>query len=182
MTIAAIETALQSLLTPIAGFGGRIFVNRERAYAPADLPCLEVKFTGEDVQRSAEHQQQWAVNYSLSVCVKSAEPDRPDLAAYALYDQVKALLAANMTLAGVVPDEIEFLSGRPDVDAAGEYVVRKLMLDIRCIYRLDLYGVAGDALTTATFGIDMANPRNDPPQPYGPDGQIDAQVSITLPT
>jgi hypothetical protein len=181
MTVATIEAALQSCLTPIAGFAGRVFVNRERAYAASDLPCLEIKFTGEDPERSADHYQSWDAHFSLAVCVKAAEADRPDLAADALYQQVKAQLYANLTLDDEVPNELEFSGGRPEVDAAGEFVVRKLVLDIKCRYLDELYGIASNALTTVTVGIDMANPRNTPSLPYGPDGQIDAQVSITLP-
>ena len=181
MTVASIEAALQSCLTPIAGFGGRVFVNRERAYAANELPCLEIKFSGEDPERSADHYQTWNAHISLSVCVKAAEADRPDLALDALYQQVKAALYVNMRLGGEVTRELEFSGSRPDVDAAGEFVVRKLVLDIKCRYDDELYGQASDTLSTVTFGIDLGNPRNDPQLPSGPDGQIDASVSITLP-
>lgn len=181
MTVATIEAALLACLEPIAGFGERIFVNRERPYESADLPCLEIRFTGEDSERGADHYMTWDASFALAVCVKAAEADRPDLAADALYQQVKARLYADMTLAGEVPRELEFAGGRPDVDAGGEFVVRKLVLDIKCQYTDELYGQATDALSTVAMGIDMGNPRNDPQLPAGPDGQIDAQITIDLP-
>jgi hypothetical protein len=37
-----------------------------------------------------------------------------------------------------------------------------------------------DALGIVSVGFDMASPRNDPPLPVGPDGQIDARADIVF--
>lgn len=181
MKVTEIKAALQTRLAAIPGFENRVFVDRERPYEDADIPCLEITFDGADPDRKAEHYINWRARIGLSVVVKAAESARPDTTAEGLLGDVQTSLYTDLTLGGVLPQELEFGSVRPEEDGGGARVVRKLTMDIVCPYTEELYGQATDAFLTAAVQIDMASPRNDPPLPTEPDGQIDATVTITLP-
>lgn len=181
MSIVAIKSALQSRLVAIAGFGGRVFVDRTRPYADGDLPCLEIGFESADPERKADHYLNWRARFSLAVCVKAAETERPDTASETLLEAVQASLYAWLNLGGLLPEELDFGSVRAEEDAGGDCVVRRLTLDIVCPYTMELYGQATDDFLTAAVQIDLASPRNDPQLPTEPDGQIDAAVTFNLP-
>lgn len=181
MSITAIKTALQARLDDIAGFSGRVFVDRERPYADGDLPCLEISFEGAEPDRKADHYLNWRARIALAVCVKAAETARPDTAAETLLEAVQASLYAYLNLGGLLPEELDFGSVRSEVDAGGECVVRKLAMEIVCPYTMELYGPATNDFLTTAVQIDMAGPRNDPQLPTEPDGQIDAAVTFNLP-
>ena len=181
MSIVAIKSALQARLDDIAGFGGRVFVDRERAYADADLPCLEISFESADPERKVEHYLNWRARFSLAVCVKAAETARPDTTAETLLEAVQASLYAYLNLGGLLPEELDFGSVRSEVDANGERLVRRLTMDVVCPYTMELYGVCTDDFLTTDVQIDLASPRNDPQLPTEPDGQIDAAVTFNLP-
>lgn len=181
MSIIAIKAALQSRLDDIAGFGGRVFVDRERVYADGDLPCLEICFESAEPERKADHYLNWRARFSLAVCVKAAETARPDTTAETLLEAVQASLYAWLNLGGLLPEELDFGSVRSEEDASGERVVRKLVMDIVCPYTMELYGQATDDFLTTAVEIDLASPRNDPQLPTEPDGQIDAAVTFNLP-
>lgn len=181
MSIVAIKSALAARLDDIAGFGGRVFVDRERPYADSDLPCLEISFESADPERKVEHLINWQARFSLAVCVKAAETARPDTTAETLLEAVQASLYSYLSLGGLLPEELNFSSVQSEVDAGGECVVRRLTMDIVCPYTTELYGLATDDFLTTDVQIDMASPRNDPQLPTEPDGQIDAVATINLP-
>ncbi|MEW6612703.1 MAG: hypothetical protein AB1409_08180 [Pseudomonadota bacterium] len=181
MKVTDIKAALQTLLGTIAGLNGRVFVDRERPYEAADLPCVEITFEGAEPERKADHYLDWRARIGLAVMVKAAESARPDTTAEGLLGNVLAKLYADLKLGGVLPEELEFGPIRSEEDAAGEHVVRRLVMEIVCSYTEELYGQATDTFLTAAVQIDMAGPRNDPQEPAEPDGQIDAAATIHLP-
>lgn len=181
MSLAAIKTALAARLDDIAGFAGRVFVDRERPYEDADLPCLEIAFEGADPERKADHYLNWRARFALAVCVKAAETSRPDTMAETLLEAVQARLYNDLNLGGLLPEELDFASVRSEADAGGDCVVRRLTMTIVCPYTMELYGPATDDFLLAAVQIDLASPRNDPQLPTEPDGQIDAATTFNLP-
>lgn len=180
MKISDIKAALDSKLMSVAGVASRVYVERETDIPESQLPCIVLSLEGATPDRKIDHSIEWTARFGITVYTKAAGSQRPDTTAETILGQVLALLYADMTLGGVVPDEIEF--GPLSVAASmNDQVSRQYRLEVSASYVQDLYGQATDDFLLAAVEIDMASPRNDPPTPTGPDGQIDASVSIALP-
>lgn len=97
-----------------------------------------------------------------------------------LAESVESLLANDQTLGGIT-ESFEYKGADPDVTSAASVEAGTLALEYECRYIWSPTATVND-FTTALVQIDMSSPRNDPPAPTHPDGQIDASARITLPT
>jgi hypothetical protein len=181
VNISGFKAALAARLVPLAAFNGRIFVDRERDFADAELPCVVISFTGADAARTLVNGIEWTTRLDVVLIVKAAESARPDTTAEGYLNDVLARLYTDMKLGGVLADEMNFTAVRSEESANGERVVRRLVLELSGVVVDDLYAAVADDFITAAVEIDMASPRNDPQTPAEPDGQIDARTTITLP-
>lgn len=96
-----------------------------------------------------------------------------------LAEIVEALLGHDQTLGGLV-ETWDYKGVEPDTASAARVEDGSLSLEYECKY---LWSPVADVASfiTASAQIDMSSPRNDPPFPTVPDGQIDAAATIILP-
>jgi hypothetical protein len=161
----------------------RVYIERARQLSESDLPCVDVRFTGADVDNGVLGQIGLTGHFEVKVRVLDAEPHAPAMKADLLGRIARGLLYTDANLSGLLPNPLCIDAIRAETNAEGELIVRSIVLELSACW-IECPDVDFDALAdlrTVHVDIDMASPRNDPPLPGCPDGQIDARETIHLP-
>ena len=166
-----------ALLLQGAGLAN-VYTGRAQPNASAKLPLAVVETSNET---SSRHVDQWRELRTVQVYIRlyAMADEHLDNTLDTLAAGVENLLCLDQTLGGII-ESWDYKGCDADTNSAARQEAGSLSMQFECMY-LWAPTPAVNNLATMNFDIDMANPRNDPPQPYGPDGQLDAQVSITLP-
>ncbi|MDR2507608.1 MAG: hypothetical protein LBD67_06395 [Candidatus Accumulibacter sp.] len=182
MSLYVIKTGLIKWLELMPEFADRVFVEHERVLTGAELPCLVIRFEGASADSPGASYVTWTYQFSVSVYVRASAADAPEDAAENLLDAVMHRLYAR-PLINDFGDAARFSAISAEFDTAGEEVVRRLTLEL-AIQESETIGADASGLDDfkrAHVDFDLASPRNDPPRPTHPDGQIDASAIINLP-
>ena len=89
---------------------------------------------------------------------------------------VEDRLSLDRTLNGIC-ESFRYVGADPYYENADDQELGMLTLNYECVY-LKPREFEGDVWRKTQIGIDMASPRNNPQKPTGPDGQIDARITI----
>ncbi|MFN4328306.1 MAG: hypothetical protein ACK4FF_05465 [Limnobacter sp.] len=170
----AVKTALQGTPGLVNIYTGRVQPSRA-----ARMPFARIE-TGTEV--SEKHTDQWTEIRTVQVFVHvyAQADEQLDDVLDAVAEQVEQRLAVDQTLGGVCESFI-YKGAESDEESAARVEDGLLSLQFECVYVWQPSLVL-DSFTVASVQIDMASPRNDPPIPTEPDGQIDASVRINLPS
>lgn len=155
------------------------FSGRVQPTHSSKLPFANVETANETSER---HSDQFSELRTVRVYVRlyATADEHLDDALDNLAETVESLLSLDQTLGGIT-ESFEYKGADPDIASAANVEAGSLSLEYECKYvwapspSLDDFG-------TVMAEIDMSSPRNDPPYPTVPDGQIDAAARITLPT
>ena len=161
---------------------GRVYVERDRQLSESELPCVDVRFVDAEADSSASWQTEWTGRFTVTVKVCAIEPHAPALKAARLSRIVRDLLCSDTSLGGLLTRPLRIDAMHAEKDSEGEVIVRAVVIDISAYWVEPSLVDPGELsdLVTVHVEIDMASPRNDPPLPTRPDGQIDAQVTIHM--
>lgn len=176
---AAITGALRQKGDAVPGIKNS-FVEGERPLYPDAMPALVARFLSAGADRQGASVV-WTGKFSLAIYCEAAAPEQPAADAAALAEQLLAALYADMTLGGLVPGEIAINSMDAEFDSEGEFVARKITLEIEAAWVDEIIpAISGlDDFLHAHVEIDMASPQPFPAPP-APDGQVDAHDDIFL--
>lgn len=143
------------------------------------LPFANVETGNETSER---HSDQFSELRTVRVYVRlyASADEHLDDALDALAELVESLLSLDQTLGGIA-ETFEYKGADPDTASAANVEAGSLTLEFECKYVWETSPPLDD-FGTAVVEIDMSSPRNDPPSPTIPDGQIDAAATIILPT
>ncbi|MCP3653329.1 MAG: hypothetical protein GY734_08260 [Herbaspirillum sp.] len=155
-----------------------LFEARTKPLSNRKLPFANVingAETAEDL--SDQWQELRTVMFMVQVYVQDGHDvvDRLD----ELAAPIEALLAVDQRLGGLTV-AFRYKGSDPDYTGAASSEAAMLTMNYEAKYIWEPQPVADD-LTVVSVEIDMSSPRNDPPLPATPDGQIDASARITLP-
>lgn len=155
-----------------------LFAARTKPTDQSELPFANV-ITG--TEQTEDLSDQWIEKRTVQVYVRlyvlndaSVVDVLDDLA-----EAVETLLGYDQTLGGAC-EQMRYKGCEPDYDSAAEQEAALLTMTYECTYTWQPTPLS-DELQMVVIDIDMSSPRNDPPFPTGPDGQIDATVQIQLP-
>lgn len=170
----AVKTALQGTPGLLNIYTGRVQPTRA-----IKMPFARIK-TGNEV--SEKHTDQWTEVRTVQVFVHlyAQADEHLDDVLDAIAEQVEQRLAVDQTLGGACESFI-YKGADPDEEEAARIEDGLLGLQFECMYVWRPQPPL-DNFDEANIQIDMASPRNDPPIPTEPDGQIDASVSFNLPS
>ena len=173
--ITVIKDQIAARLDGYPAFAGRVHIDRERPFAESDLPCANVRFIDAEADNTVAGQIDWLGNFTVTVTAMSPEPDRPDAEVERLTEIARKRIAA--------AENLVVTALRADHDVEGEVVCRAIVIELAAGWTEEVGELPDDLadLNIVHVDIDMAQPRNDPQHPPGPDGQIDAQTTIELP-
>lgn len=172
-----IREAVLQVLQAHTGLSNR-YTGRLQPTGSEKLPFVRVAIAGETSQ---EHSDQWSEKRTVTVLLAlyaKAEEHLDDVLD-SLAVTVESLLCQDQTLGGAC-ESLRYKGAAFDFDGPANEI-GSLTLSYECVYVWAPAPVLPDFIT-AQIGIDMASPRNDPPTPTEPDGQLDASVTVTLPT
>jgi len=188
-TRKAIRHAVRDLLAAQPALTGRVFASRNYPVSEKKLPVVLV-YTERDVSEQVTETQE---QHTLDVVVRVVVPGDADEGVDDQLDDLCTLVTA--TIAAAI---YGWLTPMPTLTDLVENMVQR---ETNLAYRGDdgqqdllaaeiTFAASYSASPTAEFdqlgivsvSFDMASPRNDPPTPIGPDGQIDARADIVLPT
>ncbi|MDR1276387.1 MAG: hypothetical protein LBL72_08435 [Candidatus Accumulibacter sp.] len=174
-----VKQKLSDLVKTIPEFGNRVYVEHERLLSPADLPACVIRFSDASVNENDGWRVIWTARFSVAVTTLAPTDSEPETQAEILIDAILRHLLADIRLSGLLSWDLSLEGISVEMDAAGETVARRLTLSL-AVRLVDVIGLAEELpdLSTVAVGIDMASPRNNPQLPTGPDGQIDAEVSV----
>jgi hypothetical protein len=190
----SIRHAVVALLVDVMGLADRVHPSRSIPVdgdlpadgdRPAGLPCVLV-YTDRDPADKVDGYQSKR-NLSLRIVVIVRQGVGADDALDDLCEAVEQTM--EQAVSGELDPEPELaaLLGSCDyVDTALTYtgeegraeLVRAEMTFTAVYYRDPVQTFAD--LKSVAMQFDMASPRNDPPLPVGPDGQVDAAVTVAL--
>lgn len=155
-----------------------IYTGRVQPTHTAKMPFANVETGTESAER---HVDQWREVRTVRVYIRlyDTADEHLDDKLDNLAETVEALLGLDQTLGGLV-EAWEYKGVEPDTASAARVEEGSLSLEYECKY-LWTPTPAVNNLGTVSAQIDMSSPRNDPPSPTVPDGQIDAAATITLP-
>ncbi|AYR24256.1 hypothetical protein [Herbaspirillum rubrisubalbicans] len=156
----------------------KLFLARTRAARSEDLPFANI-ITGaevtEDLSDQYQEQRTVQVYVQLYALNGAAVVDVLD----DLADVVEQRLITDPYLGGIC-QSLRYKGSQPDYESAADLEAALLTMTYECVY-IWQPSVEGDDLQKVAVEIDMASPRNDPPLPVGPDGQVDASATINFP-
>ncbi|SCU73554.1 conserved hypothetical protein [Cupriavidus necator] len=187
-TRKAIRHAVRDLLAAQPTLTGRVYASRNYPVSEKKLPVVLLYTERDAGEEVTEALMQRTVDLVVKVIVRGDADEGADDELDDLCELVTLTIAAAMD---------GCLTPRPAlVDLAEEVVYRETVLGYRGeegqqdMLTADItFGarysstpsVEFDALGIVSVSFDMASPRNDPPQPIGPDGQVDARADIVFP-
>lgn len=155
-----------------------LFLARTKATGSRRLPFANVITGGETTEDLSD---QWQEKRTLQVYVQlyvlnagSVVDELDDLA-----EVVEARLGSDLYLGGLC-ESMRYRGCQPDYESAAELEAALLTMTYEAVY-IWQPDPDGDPLEMVHVEIDMSSPRNDPPNPIGPDGQLDASATINLP-
>ena len=156
-----------------------VYTGRFQPTHTSKMPFATVETGNEGSQR---HIDQWREMRTVQVFVRlyAAADEHMDDVLDALCLTAENLLFGDQTMGGIV-EVFEYKGAELDATSAARVEDGVLTLEYECKY-LWTPPDPPDALGNVYVQIDMSSPRNDPPVPTEPDGQIDAVDSINLPT
>lgn len=178
-TRTQIRTAVHALLLPIQTAGSATVDKQGVKWSSSmTVPLINVMTDGERVESRIDESTEKRL---LTVFVKITATDDEGIADTldAISDQVEARLSVKPDLGGLV-ESFDYKSMNPDYMGEASSELAQLVLEYECTY-LYTTVLTGDDFLTLDAKIDMSSPRNDPQTPTGPDGQIDASATISLP-
>lgn len=150
----------------------------EPTYA-ATLPFANIETGSEtSVRRSDQFCELRTVRVDVRLYTSPA--DHADDSLDALSEPVESLLSSDQTLSGIA-ESFKYMGAEPGTATVAGIEAAVLTLTFECKYVWTPPPLPDD-LGMVAVEIDMANPRTVPALPTTPDGQIDAAVTIILPT
>ncbi|MDR1311924.1 MAG: hypothetical protein LBK01_08675 [Burkholderiaceae bacterium] len=155
-----------------------LFYARTKSISEEDLPAGDV-VTGSETVESASDQWQELRTVQLHVLLYAQNTASVADTLDTLAEVVEQLLSDDQTLGGLCTT-FQYAGCDPDYESAATYDMAILTMNYTCRYVWQRAFDLGE-LSSISVGIDMASPRNDPQIPAHPDGQIDAEIEITLP-
>lgn len=155
------------------------YTGRVQPTSTDKLPFVNIETAGETSER---HSDQFSELRTVRVYVRlyASADEHLDDTLDALAETVESLLSLDQTLGGIT-ESFEYKGADPDTASAANVEAGMLSLEYECKYVWSPVPAVDD-FGTAIVEIDMSSPRNDPPAPTVPDGQIDAAARITLPS
>lgn len=172
-----IRDKVKQLLAAHPGLSN-IYTGRVQPTHSEKMPFANVETGTESAER---HVDQWREVRTVRVYIRlyTAADEHLDDALDNLAETVEALLGLDQTLDGLV-ETFDYKGAEPDTTSAARVEEGVLSLEYECKY-LWAPTPAVNNFGIVSAEIDMSSPRNDPPSPTVPDGQIDAAATITLP-
>lgn len=155
-----------------------LFESRTKPLSSRKLPWANV-ITGDETAEDLS--DQWQERRTVAVLVQVYVQDGHDVVDRLdeLAGPIENLLSVDQRLGGLTV-AFRYKGCNPDYTGATAQEAALLTLNYEAQYVWEPEPT-GDALGTVSVSFDMASPRNDPPLPVGPDGQIDASADIKLP-
>ena len=155
----------------------KVFAGRAQVTHAKEMPFINVLTGSETCERPIDASELRTVQVFIKIYTNAAEGiyDELDSIAYA----VESVLEKDSGLSGIV-ENFEYSGADPDAISASDTENGELTLNYTAQYLREPDPIADDLVLICT-DIDMADPRNDPQFPPGPDGQIDASVTIEFP-
>ncbi|WP_431477829.1 hypothetical protein [Massilia eburnea] len=181
-----IRHAVRDVLNATPSLAGRVKASRMYPVAAKNCPVVLVYTERDPATKSNDFLQKRELQLKIVVIVQ-ADVDADD-ALDDLCEAIEAQIEAQMNgSAGPVGQLASLADGAQYVDTVLTYQGEDGRADFahaEMQFTISYYhepSQAFDNLGQVNVQIDMANPRNDPPDPHTPDGQVDARAAIVLP-
>ncbi|TCS37483.1 hypothetical protein EDC30_104287 [Paucimonas lemoignei] len=181
-----IRHAVRDALNAVPLLAGRVKASRVYPVAAKNCPVVLVYTERDPATKSNDFMQKRDLQLKIIVIVQ-ADADADD-ALDDLCEAIEVQLEAHMDgmimpssqLADLVDSAqyIDTVLTYQGEDGRADFVHAEMQYTIS-YYHEPAYEF--DELGKVSVVIDMANPRNDPPEPHTPDGQVDARADIVFP-
>ncbi|AXV95686.1 hypothetical protein ACI2S5_22425 [Ralstonia nicotianae] len=183
----AIRHAVRDLLDAQPVLRGRVYASRNYPVNGADLPVVLVYTERDAGEEVTDTITQRTIDLVVRVCVRGDADEAADDELDDLCDLVEAAVQAAMfgwlapqPLLAQLAEDVAYrdtaLSYRGE-DGRQDILAAEITFGVR--YASVPSGNFDD-LGLVSTAFDMASPRNDPPLPASPDGQIDARADIAF--
>jgi hypothetical protein len=172
-----IREKLYALLQPHPSLEA-LFESRTKPLSSRKLPFANVMTGGEVAEDLSDH---WQERRTVQVMVQVYVQDGHDVVDRLddLAGPIERLLSVDQRLGGLTV-AFRYKGCDPDYTGASSQEAALLTMNYEAQYVWEPEPTADD-LGIVAVDFDMSSPRNDPPIPVGPDGQVDASATINLP-
>lgn len=184
----AIRHAVRDLLAAQPTLAGRVYASRNWPVGSKKLPVVLV-YTERDVsEQISETLEQHTVDIIVRIVMPGDADEGADDQLDDLCDLVTATIAAAIyrwltpvpALADLVANMVQRETSLSYRGEDGQQDLLSAEITFAATYEASPTAEF-EALGIVSVGFDMASPRNNPPLPVGPDGQIDARADIVFP-
>lgn len=162
--------------------GGNVVADRMESAPDDRLPAIDVHIGQERFESTGDFVPAFRVETDLLLVIQVRQAGEADptasAACRALYNAAIAALFGDAAWVGQF-EKILAVEVTPVLDPDGARPTGAATVTVTLQYEITYPPVVADALTDIHADWDMANPRNDPQTPTGPDGQIDAVDDLT---
>lgn len=181
-----IRHAVRDALNALPSLNGRVKASRVYPVNAKSLPVVLVYTERDPATKSNDFMQKRDLQLKIVVIVQ-ADADADD-ALDDLCEAIEVQFEAHMDGMMVPSSQLASLADSAQyIDTVLTYQGEDGRADFvhaEMQYTISYYHEPAqefDQLAQVSVTIDMANPRNDPPAPHTPDGQVDARADIVFP-
>lgn len=164
--------------------GGNVVADRMESAPDDTLPAIDVHIGQERFESLGGSVPEFRVETDLILVLQARQATDADPTAAAAGRALrKAAIQALFGDAAWVQqfERVAAVEVTPLLDPDGARPTGAATVTITLQYQTEFPPTVADGLTAIHADWDMASPRNDPQEPAGPDGQIDAQDDLALP-